>query len=148
MDYIIFVSKIIFADNLSLIASIPLSSTLVREITIVRNNSLMLVADFDLNQIRFFDIISTNNYTSSTPSAISMNRTCGLHAANDSFIYVAPWSYSVPVSNLIFSNNTWISSSLPNTTPSSGNRVFQPTIDSCGRLWLAVTGYGFQIFDP
>jgi hypothetical protein len=90
MDYIIFVSKIIFTDNLSLIASIPLSSALVREITMVRNNSLMLVADFDLNQIRFFDIISTNNYTSSTPSAISMNRTCGLHAVNDSFIYVAP----------------------------------------------------------
>jgi hypothetical protein len=39
-------------------------------------------------------------------------------------------------------------SSLSNTTLSSSQKIFQTTVHSCGRLWLAITGYDIQIFDP
>jgi len=36
------------------------------------------------------------------------------------------------------------------STPSSISveMIFQTTVDSCGRLWLAVSGFGIRIFDP
>jgi streptogramin lyase len=144
--------SVLSTKNLSLIANIPVSSSVIREITFVHNNSLMLVASNGKNQTLFFDVISTNSYTPSIPSSIGVNRLCGLYAVNDSFIYIASWYSTVafaPVSTLIFSNNTWILFSLPNTAPSiTDEQIFQTTVDSCGRLWLANTGYGIRIFDP
>jgi hypothetical protein len=141
--------NVISTKNLSIIANISLpSSTVVREITFVQNNSLMLIASNSRNQILFYNVNSIKNYTASTPSSISVNSPCGLHAVNDSFIYVASWSTLLPVSTLIYSNNTWSLSSLTNTTPSGSEMIFQTTVDSCGRLWLAVSGFGIRIFDP
>ena len=111
----------------------------------------MLIADNGNSRILFYDVQSIKNYTQSTPSSINITNPCGLYAVNDSFVYVTSW-YSglspTPVSTLTLSNNTWKLSQLTNTTPSSGENSFQSTVDSCGRLWLAVNGYGIRIFDP
>lgn len=135
---------VVSAKNLSLITRIPTPTGLFREITFIRTDTLMLAASFNKNQTLFFDV--TSNYT--TTLSIVVNSPCGLNTINDSFIYIASWTSLTPVSTLIFSNNSWSLSTLPNTTPSGSERIFQTTIDSCGRLWLAVTGYGIRIFDP
>jgi hypothetical protein len=136
-----------FTQNLSILTDISLVSTLIREITFIRNSSLMLIASYATSQILFFNVLSTKNYSSAIPSSISVTKPCGLYAVNDSFIYIASWVASTPVSTLKFSNNTWSVSSLPNTVPSGTERIFQTTVDSCGRLWLVVTGFGIRIFD-
>lgn len=139
---------VLSTKNLSLITSIPVASTLVREITFLRNNSLMLIASYSENQILFVDLSSTNNYGSSISSSITVNSPCGLYAVNDSFVYVASWTPLAPVSTLIFTNNTWSLFQLPNTATSSIEKIFQTKVDSCGRLWLGITNLGIRIFDP
>lgn len=116
----------------------------------MRNGSLMLVASNTQNKALFLDVNSIYNYTPSIPSSINITRPCGLHAVNDTFIYVSSWLNALPptpVSTLQYSNNTWSLSPLVNTTPSINEAIFQTTVDSCGRLWLAVTGFGIRIFD-
>ncbi|UJR36267.1 hypothetical protein I4U23_028997 [Adineta vaga] len=146
------VINILLTKNLSFpIASIPITTTVVRNIAFIRNNSLMLIASNSKNQTLFFDVLSTTNYTPSTPSFMTVNRPCGVQAVNDTFIYITSWFASTtitPVSTLTYTNNTWLLSSLPNTTPTGSQKIFQTTIDSCGRLWLAITGLGIRIFDP
>ncbi|CAF1543311.1 unnamed protein product [Adineta steineri] len=142
---------VVSSKNLSVVANFSLSSNIIREIIFIRNSSLMVVASNGKNQTLFLNVLSLSNYTSSTPSYISVNRPCGLYAVNDSFIYIGSW-YSTttltPVSTLTYSNNTWSLSTLPNTTPNGTQKIFQTTIDSCGRLWVAINGYGIKIYDP
>ena len=141
---------VVSTKNLSTIASFPLNSTLAREITFVRNDSLMLVASNTQSRTLFLNVNSIYNYTPSIPSSINVTKPCGLHAVNDTFIYVAPWSgslVSTPVSALQYLNNTWSLSPLVNTTPVNTEKIFQTTVDSCGRLWLAVNQFGIRIFD-
>ena len=133
--------------NLSLRNSFSLSG-LSREIIFIRNGTLMLVAVHGSNQIAFFNGLSPVNYSSVPSLTLAISSPCGLHAVNDSFIYVATWSVSSPVSTLTFSSNIWTLNSLPNTMTSASKRIFQTTVDGCGRLWLAITGYGIRIYDP
>ena len=146
------VINVVKTNNLStIIASIPVATTVVREIAFIRNNSLIVVASNTNNQTLLFDVFSIRNYTSSTPSYVTTNRPCGVHAVNDTFIYIASWFATTtltPVSTLTYTNGTWTLSALPNTTPTGTQKIFQTTIDSCGRLWLAVTGFGIRIYDP
>ena len=110
----------------------------------------MLIAANNDNKMLFYDVHSIYNYTSTSPSSISISRPCGLNAVNDTFIYIASWYSSLaptPVSTLQYLNDTWSLSPLVNTTPTGVEKVFQTTVDSCGRLWLAVNRFGIRIFD-
>ncbi|CAF0771010.1 unnamed protein product [Adineta ricciae] len=146
------VINVLKTNNLStIIASIPVATTVIHEIAFIRNNSLIIVAANTNNQTLLFDVFSTRNYTSSTPSYITTNRPCTVHAVNDTFIYIASWFATTTltsVSTLTYTNGTWTLTPLPNTTPTDTQKIFQTTIDSCGRLWLAVTGFGIRIYDP
>ena len=139
--------NILLANNLSLLSSLPMSG-LAREITFIRNGTLMLVAVYQSNNIVFYDVYSPANYSSVPSLVFNISSPCGLYAVNDSFVYIASWTTSSPISTLIFSNNIWTLASLPNTLTSSSERTFQTTVDSCGRLWMSITGYGIRIFDP
>lgn len=110
----------------------------------------MLIASNSNNKTLFYDVDSIYDYTPSTPPSISVSRPCGLNAVNDTFVYIGSWFSSLaptPVSTLQYLNNTWFLSPLVNTTPTGSEKIFQTTVDSCGRLWLAVNGFGIRIFD-
>ena len=139
--------NVFLTRNLSQLTSLP-TGNLSRGITFIRNGTLMLVAVFGANHIVFFDVFSPVNYSSVPFLTLAINSPCGLYAVNDSFIYVASWIVSNPVSTLTFSSNTWTSTALPNTRTVGIEKTFQTAVDGCGRLWLSITGYGIRIFDP
>lgn len=140
---------ILSSKNMSVITAIPLNTNMnvYRAIIFLRNNTLMLVASSTTSEILFFNVNSPTNLTLLSSLSISLQLACGLYAVNDSFVYVTSWTGAKPIYTLVDVNHTWILSPLPNTVTASGEKTFQTTIDSCGRLWLGITSYGFRIFD-
>ena len=73
-----------------------------------------------------------------------------LNTVNDSFILLNRWTNNVPVYALKSSStisNTWSMVSLNATKVSLSEELADSIIDTCGRLWVVVYGFGIRIYD-
>lgn len=62
-------------------------------------------------------------------------------------IYVCFWRSATPVLALTYNGLSWIVSNLTVTQTASNEISTQVSIDSCGRLWVSVYGFGIRIYD-
>ena len=77
--------------------------------------------------------------------------TWALNTVNDSFVLMTSWESSYPVYAIKSSSgisNTWSLVSFNATKVSASESLGDAIIDSCGRLWVVVYGFGIRIYDP
>jgi hypothetical protein len=73
-----------------------------------------------------------------------------VNTVNDSFVLMTSWDQNVPVYALTspsITSNTWSMSPFNTTTVSESETLAEAIIDSCGRLWVVVYGFGIRIYD-
>jgi hypothetical protein len=98
--------------------------------------------------IAFFNVTSPTSYIPTfNLSAPSKPNT--LYRFNDTLLYMATNMTSDPIYTLTYniSTNSWVWGNLSATKSSSTNSNLQLSIDPCGRLLIAICGYGICIFD-
>jgi hypothetical protein len=139
--------------NLTSPLSVITTTMDTRATAFVRNNTVMFVAI----QMASTPVI-IYNASLTTNTYISLNKTFptaasypyAMNTVNDSFVLMAYWGSSVPVyafkspSNI---SNTWSMVGLNFTKVSSSETLGDAIIESCGRLWVVVYGFGIRIYD-
>lgn len=125
----------------------------VRSVSFARNDTLMFVAvqwgNFSLYifNISWTPTISTSvvqKFAAIEPPAFSPN------VVNDTYALFTSWSSGTPVYAITAwsaTSNVWTRTALPGTQVKATEYPGEAIADSCGRIWLIISGFGIRIFD-
>jgi hypothetical protein len=138
--------------NFSLLGIINCGSSLnqPRDIIFIENQKMLIIISLSTNTLVFVRFNSPTNYTclNSThlPSGASPQ---ALMKINETFFYVTTWS-SKCVYSYSFNGLTWIQSLFANVSQTlsiSSIHLGHLHVDSLGRRWMMVVGFGLVIYD-
>ncbi|CAF1067751.1 unnamed protein product [Adineta steineri] len=119
-----------------------------RDYVFIQNGSIMVVPIQTLQLISFYNVTSPTSYTLSfSLSAPAAPNT--LYRVSDTLFYMSTGVNYGPIYTLAYNSttNSWIWGTMPLTKSDITTNNFQSTMDACGRLWVAINGYGIKIFD-
>lgn len=89
----------------------------------------------------------TNTFRYNQSIAIPYDVVWSLTKYNETLIYTCFWLAATTVYSVSYDGQSWIVSNLTATQTANSETPTQVNIDSCGRLWLTVYGFGIRIYD-
>ncbi|CAF1072170.1 unnamed protein product [Didymodactylos carnosus] len=125
------------------------SNCYFRQVAFLQNNTIMVATVENLNMIQFYQI-SFSSFSTTLLFSIPALHTSpySLYKVNDTFLYLVYYTSATPNYILSYNNsNNWTLRALNATKPAASEISAQMTIDSYGRIWLAIHNFGVRVFD-
>ncbi|CAF1255959.1 unnamed protein product, partial [Didymodactylos carnosus] len=120
------------------------SNCYFRQVAFLQNNTIMVATVENLNMIQFYQI-SFSSFSTTLLFSIPALHTSpySLYKVNDTFLYLVYYTSATPNYILSYNNsNNWTLRALNATKPAASEISAQMTIDSYGRIWLAIHNFG------
>jgi hypothetical protein len=112
------------------------------------NNTWLLVPIQYSRVILIYSVdLITNKFQYNQSITIPYNVVWSLTKYNETLIYMCFWQSATPVYSVSYNGLLWKVSSVGATQTSGQQSPTQVNIDSCGRLWVTVYGFGIKIYD-
>jgi len=119
-----------------------------RQVVFLLNNTWLLVSVQYVRRIYIYSVdLITNTFQYNQSVVLPLDVVWTLTKRNETFIYICFWQPGTSVYTLSYDGLSWTVSNLTATQTSNTEIPTQVAIDSCGRLWITVYGFGIRIYD-
>ncbi len=119
-----------------------------RQVVFLLNNTWLLVSVQYVRRIYIYSVdLITNTFQYNQSVVLPLDVVWTLTKRNETFIYICFWQAGTSVYTLSYDGLSWTVSNLTATQTSNTETPTQVGIDSCGRLWVTVYGFGIRIYD-